>query len=91
MGELYLQFTTGMWYSSAQHQTHYEEDLPTHNPDLPWVALSDDKTIVIEKEVFPFFDMALLWDNDRKLQFGVYSKPKQALKYVDMDSTHRPT
>eukprot|EP00957_Ditylum_brightwellii_P211848 15366666-Ditylum_brightwellii.AAC.1 len=89
MGGTYLQFTTEVWYPPAQHQNHYEEDLPANNPDLQWVDLSDGKTTIIEKGSFPFLDMALSWDNDGKLQFGVYRKPKQALKYVDTDSTHR--
>eukprot|EP00957_Ditylum_brightwellii_P132771 10124460-Ditylum_brightwellii.AAC.1 len=35
--------------------------------------------------------MALSWDNENNLQFGVYRKPKQDLKYVDTNSTYRPT
>eukprot|EP00957_Ditylum_brightwellii_P089811 6839685-Ditylum_brightwellii.AAC.1 len=33
----------------------------------------------------------MMWDDSKKLNFGVYRKPKQALKYVDTSSTHNPT
>eukprot|EP00957_Ditylum_brightwellii_P158554 12068876-Ditylum_brightwellii.AAC.1 len=74
-----------------QHQNHDDNNQPTNNPDLHWVDMSDGKTIIIEKEISSFLDMALLWDNNRNLQFGIYRQQKQVLKYVDTDSTLRPT
>eukprot|EP00957_Ditylum_brightwellii_P050203 3806945-Ditylum_brightwellii.AAC.1 len=38
---------------------------------------------VVTKEYFPFLDMKLLWDKEGNLEFKVYRKKGQALKYVD--------
>eukprot|EP00957_Ditylum_brightwellii_P109615 8360523-Ditylum_brightwellii.AAC.1 len=35
--------------------------------------------------------MAMTWDDNKQLNFGVSRKPKQVLKYVDTSSTHRST
>eukprot|EP00957_Ditylum_brightwellii_P064512 4895838-Ditylum_brightwellii.AAC.1 len=35
--------------------------------------------------------MAMMWDDNKRLNFGLYRKPKEVLKYVDTSSTHRPT
>eukprot|EP00957_Ditylum_brightwellii_P001115 88586-Ditylum_brightwellii.AAC.1 len=53
--------------------------------------MNNGKTKTIKDAVFPFLDMAMARDNSKQLNFGVYRKPKQALKYVDTSSTHRPT
>eukprot|EP00957_Ditylum_brightwellii_P163469 12445960-Ditylum_brightwellii.AAC.1 len=39
---------------------------------------------------FPFLDMKMKWERNRLL-FRVYRKEDQQLKYVDQQSTHRPT
>eukprot|EP00957_Ditylum_brightwellii_P182163 13878894-Ditylum_brightwellii.AAC.1 len=41
-------------------------------------------------EWFPFLDMRMKWENE-KLLFRVYRKEDQQLKYVDQQSTHRPS
>eukprot|EP00957_Ditylum_brightwellii_P054309 4114540-Ditylum_brightwellii.AAC.1 len=35
--------------------------------------------------------MVLAWDEGKQLIFGICRKPKQASKYVDTSSMHRPT
>eukprot|EP00957_Ditylum_brightwellii_P046110 3498111-Ditylum_brightwellii.AAC.1 len=52
--------------------------------------MSDGKTKVVRSEEFPFLDMTMMWKYNC-LRFGVYRKPKQALKYVDTSSTHKST
>eukprot|EP00957_Ditylum_brightwellii_P130209 9932786-Ditylum_brightwellii.AAC.1 len=38
---------------------------------------------VATKDNFSFLDMKLLWDKEGNLEFKVYQKKGQALKYVD--------
>eukprot|EP00957_Ditylum_brightwellii_P076272 5797474-Ditylum_brightwellii.AAC.1 len=53
--------------------------------------MKDRKTKVIKDEVFPFFDMALTWEGGKWFNLGFYRKLKQALKYKETSSMHRPT
>eukprot|EP00957_Ditylum_brightwellii_P085225 6481184-Ditylum_brightwellii.AAC.1 len=53
--------------------------------------MNDGKTETIEDIVFMFSNMVMMWAKGTQLNFGVYKKPKQALKYVDTSSMHRPT
>eukprot|EP00957_Ditylum_brightwellii_P182694 13915738-Ditylum_brightwellii.AAC.1 len=39
---------------------------------------------------FPFLDMKMKWESS-KLLLRVYRKEDQQLKYIDQQSTHRPT
>eukprot|EP00957_Ditylum_brightwellii_P042598 3225682-Ditylum_brightwellii.AAC.1 len=52
--------------------------------------MADGETKVVHSEEVPFLDMAMKW-KDNCLRFGVYCKPKQALKYIDTSSTCGPT
>ena len=40
---------------------------------------------------FPFLDMKMSWSPEGGLQFGVFSKKGQQLKYVGKESTHTPS
>eukprot|EP00957_Ditylum_brightwellii_P105117 8012571-Ditylum_brightwellii.AAC.1 len=42
------------------------------------------------KNAFPFLDMNMMWDDQGFLQFRVYHKEWQAIKYVECSSCHRP-
>eukprot|EP00957_Ditylum_brightwellii_P080883 6152481-Ditylum_brightwellii.AAC.1 len=42
-----------------------------------------------KKHEFPFLDIKMMWDNMGFLQFGLYHKEGQAIKYVDCNSCHR--
>eukprot|EP00957_Ditylum_brightwellii_P208869 15359327-Ditylum_brightwellii.AAC.1 len=44
---------------------------------------------VVAKDHFLFLDMKLLWDIKGNLEFKVYRKKGQALKYDDKQSLHR--
>eukprot|EP00957_Ditylum_brightwellii_P210037 15364502-Ditylum_brightwellii.AAC.2 len=55
------------------------------------VSMGDGKTKMVKGDTFPFLNMSLLWNEDSGLSFGVYRKPKQALKCVDTSSITRPT
>eukprot|EP00957_Ditylum_brightwellii_P184114 14023983-Ditylum_brightwellii.AAC.1 len=47
---------------------------------------------VIHDIEFLFLDMWMHWDGESgEMQFLVFRKPNQALKYVDRHSMHRPT
>eukprot|EP00957_Ditylum_brightwellii_P156466 11907685-Ditylum_brightwellii.AAC.1 len=48
------------------------------------------KVKVLEGELFPFLDMKMKW-RQGKLLFQVHKKEGQQLKYVDSQSTHRPS
>eukprot|EP00957_Ditylum_brightwellii_P011964 902513-Ditylum_brightwellii.AAC.1 len=43
-----------------------------------------------KKNAFPLLDMKMMWGDPGFLQFGVYHKEGQAIKYVDCSSCHRP-
>eukprot|EP00957_Ditylum_brightwellii_P203298 15334056-Ditylum_brightwellii.AAC.1 len=48
-------------------------------------------TVIYDSE-FLFLDMRMNWDGESiEMRFSVFRKPNQALKYVDRESTHRPT
>eukprot|EP00957_Ditylum_brightwellii_P210381 15364905-Ditylum_brightwellii.AAC.1 len=48
------------------------------------------KVAAQDSEWFPFLDMRMRWQRDR-LEFRVYQKENQLLKYVDKQSTHHPS
>jgi hypothetical protein len=50
----------------------------------------DDKVQVFEEDYFPFLDMKLFWNDDGRLETGVYMKPNQELKYLNTESSHAP-
>ena len=43
------------------------------------------------KEKLPFLDMKMEWSPEGDLQFSVFSKKGQQLKYVGRESTHTPS
>eukprot|EP00957_Ditylum_brightwellii_P040252 3045867-Ditylum_brightwellii.AAC.1 len=48
--------------------------------------------IVIRDSAFSFLDMRMEWDDESgEMKISLFQKPNQALKYVDRNSTHRPT
>eukprot|EP00957_Ditylum_brightwellii_P211137 15365799-Ditylum_brightwellii.AAC.1 len=81
-GGNYLQFTTKLW----QPPPADAENSPTKK-DKKEMGV----TVIYERE-FPFLDMRMNWDGESgAMRFLVFRKPNQALKYVDRESTHRPT
>ena len=51
-----------------------------------------NKSITINPNTFfPFLDMKLSWDEKNSLNFGVYLKPNQELKYLNKGSAHTPS
>ena len=55
-----------------------------------WNGSSDGKVVVCTDAIFPYLDMALSWSINGNLQFSVYRKPNQELKYLNLESTHAP-
>ena len=61
-----------------------------------WGADKDDGTLtpnvtVDSKNYFPYLDTALYWSETNHLQFRVYLKPNQKLKYLNKGSSHPPS
>ena len=54
----------------------------------PWVREGCDKVSVYTDIVFPYLEMDLSWSNNGNLQFSVFRKPNQELKYLNSNSTH---
>ena len=73
-GNQHLKFTAEIWTDRANPPTPEKED---------WVQ-------IVAKDEFPFFDMKMSWSPERDLQFGVFRKKGQQLKYVGKESTHTP-
>jgi hypothetical protein len=52
-------------------------------------AKEHNKMVSIERgKGFPYLDMELIWSEQKELQFQVYMKPNQQLKYLNKGSTH---
>eukprot|EP00957_Ditylum_brightwellii_P190166 14475606-Ditylum_brightwellii.AAC.1 len=47
----------------------------------------EEKVTVVSKEVFPYLDMKMYWDNVN-LWFAVYNKENQRIKYVNRERCH---
>ena len=54
----------------------------------PWGGDGGGKVTVCTDLVFPYLDMALSWSSNGSLQFSVFCKPNQQLKYLSSCSTH---
>ena len=46
--------------------------------------------MIVTNDEFPFLDMKMSWSPEGNLQFGVFRKNGQQLKYVGKESTHTP-
>ena len=68
-----LIFTAVLWDADNN-----KDDAPKH------------RRVKVENEnYFPYLDMKMYWSNtNNKLNFGVYIKPNQQLKYLNKDSSH---
>lgn len=88
VGRDFLQFTTKVWEPTAFQNKfdmlHKGETRDT--PDAKWL---NQAKAILENE-FPFLDMKMSWTDDGQLRFNVFNKKKQAIKYVEKGSTHRP-
>jgi len=52
-------------------------------------AKEHNKMVSIERgKGFPYLDMELIWSEKKELQFQIYMKPSQQLKYLNKGSTH---
>ena len=65
-GNQHLKFTAEIWTDGA--------NLPT--PE------KEDRVQIVTKDEFPFLDMKMSWSLNGDLQFGVFRKNGQQLKYV---------
>ena len=73
-GKQYLKFTTEIWIDGANSLTPEKED----------------RVQIVTNNEFPFLDMKMIWSPEGDLQFGVFRKKVQQLKYVGKDITHTP-
>ena len=48
----------------------------------------EERVQIVTNDKFPFLDMKMSWSPEGDLQFGVFSKKLQQLKYVVNESTH---
>ena len=72
----YLIFTCEVWLAEGKRVSPPKEK--EHNKLVK----------VHRKESFPYLDMNLVWSEEEELQFQVYMKPNQQLKYLNKGSTH---
>ena len=73
-GNQHLKFTAEIWTDVS-------------NPPTPE---KEDRFKVVAKDEFPFLDMKMSWSPEWGLQFIVFIKKGQQLKYVGKESTHTP-
>ena len=50
----------------------------------------EDRVQIVTNDEFPSLDMKMSWSPEGDLQFGVFRKKGQQLKYVRQESTHSP-
>ena len=74
-GNRHLQFTVEIWTNEANSRTPEKED----------------RVQIVKNDEFPFLDMKMSWYPEGDLQFGVFRKKGQQLKYVVKESTHTPS
>ena len=70
----HLEFTAEIWTDGA-------------NPPIPE---KEDRCQIVTKDEFHFLDMKMSWSMEGDLQFGVFRKKGQQLKYVGKERTHTP-
>ena len=73
-GNQHLKSTKEIWTDRAKPPTPEKED----------------RVQIVTKDEFPFLDMKMSWSPEGGLQFGVFRKKGQQLKYVGKESTHTP-
>ena len=73
-GNQHLKFTAEIWTDGKNPRTPEKED----------------RVQIVAKDEFPFLDMKMVWSPEGDLQFGVFIKKGQQLKYVGKESTHTP-
>ena len=73
-GNWHLQFTAEIWTNEAISPTPEKED----------------RVQIVTNDEFPFSDMKMSWSPEGDLQFGLFRKKRQQLKYVGKESTHTP-
>ena len=71
-GNKHLQFTAKIRKKEDNYPTPAKEE---------WVQ-------IVTNNKFPFLDMNMSWSPERGLQFEVFRKKGQELKYVGQESTH---
>ena len=69
----HLKSTTEIWIGGAT---------PPSTPE------KEDQIQIVIKDEFPFLDMKMSWSPEGGLQFGVFRKKGQKLKYVGKESIH---
>ena len=50
--------------------------------------MKEERIQIVTNDEFPFLDMKISWSFEGDLQFGVFRKKGQQLKYVGKESTH---
>ena len=70
----HLHFTAEIWTEGVNSPTHEKED----------------RVQFVMNDEFPCLDTKISWSPEGDLQFGVFSKKGQQLKYVGKESTHTP-
>ena len=96
-GGNFLQFTVKIWMPPPRKKQQsalpmiLEEDEEDGDDEEEDELTKEGKAAVkvVAKDHFLFLDMKLLWDIKGNLEFKVYRKKGQALKYDDKQSLHR--
>ena len=61
------------------------------NEDNPPTPQKEDRVQIVTNYEFSFFDVKMSWSTEGNLQFRVFRKKEQQLKYVGKESTHTPS
>ena len=73
-GNQHLQFTTEIWINKDNYPTHEKKD----------------RVQIVKNDEFLYLDMKMSWSPEGDLQFEVFKKKGQQLKYVVQESNHTP-
>ena len=75
--------------SAGNQHLQFTTEISTTEENFPTPAKQEKVQIVMNNE-FPFLDMKKSWSPEGDLQFGVFRKKGQQLKYVGKETTHPP-
>ena len=69
-----LQFTCDIWVDNKK--------------EIDSTAGLSSKISLVKSNKFPYLDLAMFWADNDKIQFEVYMKENQELRYLNQDSSH---
>ena len=75
---------------TGNQHLQFTAEICTNDKNLPHSA-KNDRVKIVKNYKFPFLGMKIIWSPEGGLQFGLFSKKGQQLKYIGIGITHTPS